>query len=102
MVQRGDKTDVPARTNVHNRSSVLHRLAAFGFSRGPQQPGFFGLLALSILTFGSVELGDLRIWLAVTIVMVGAMVVFVFFRDRWLRTRTIIGGYHTMVARTVR
>jgi hypothetical protein len=34
MVQGGDKTDLPARTDARNRSSVLHRVAAFGLFRG--------------------------------------------------------------------
>jgi hypothetical protein len=82
MVQRGDKTDVPARTDARNRSSVLHRVAAFGPFRGRSNMVLFGLLALSIFTFGSVELGDLRIWLAGIIFVVGAIVIFVFSRDR--------------------
>jgi hypothetical protein len=83
MVQRGDKTDVPTRTDARNRSSVLHRVAAFGPFRGRSNMVFWSPCTFHF-HFGSdtVELGDLRIWVAGIIFAVGAIVIFVFFRDR--------------------
>lgn len=43
---------------------------------------FFGLLVLSIFTFGAVELGELRIWLAGIVFAVGGTGIVVFARKR--------------------